>query len=145
MSRRAGLRAGLGLLAGGQVVLGLWILLLPELFWKWPWVSHLPPYNEHLLQDFGGASLALAVVLGAALVTMERRLVLTALVAYLVSAVTHLLFHARHLEPLSAASAAGFTALLGAAVLLPAVLVWLAADGTAFPEPGSAGTGRRPE
>ncbi|MEU8730010.1 hypothetical protein AB0C68_11645 [Streptomyces tendae] len=145
MSRRAGLRAGLGLLAGGQVVLGLWILLLPELFWKWPWVSHLPPYNEHLLQDFGGASLALAVVLGAALVTMERRLVLTALVAYLVSAVTHLLFHARHLEPLSAASAAGFTALLGAAVLLPAVLVWLAADGTAFPEPGSAGTGRRTE
>ncbi|MFG3111618.1 hypothetical protein [Streptomyces tendae] len=144
MSGRAALRAGLGLLAGGQVVLGLWILLLPELFWKWPWVSHLPPYNEHLLQDFGGASLALAVVLCAAVATMERRLVLTALVAYLVSAVAHLLFHARHLEPLSAGSAAGFLALLGAAVLLPAVLVWLAADGTAFREPGSAGTGRRP-
>lgn len=144
MSGRAGLRVGLGLLAGGQVVLGLWIVLLPELFWKWPWVSHLPPYNEHLLQDFGGASLALAVVLCAALATMERRLVLTALVAYLVSSVTHLLFHARHLEPLSAASAAGFMALLGAAVLLPAVLVWLAADGTAFRGPGSAGTGGRP-
>ncbi|BET51341.1 MULTISPECIES: hypothetical protein [Streptomyces] len=144
MSGRAGLRVGLGLLAGGQVVLGLWIVLLPELFWKWPWVSHLPPYNEHLLQDFGGASLALAVVLCAALATMERRLVLTALVACLVSSVTHLLFHARHLEPLSAASAAGFMALLGAAVLLPAVLVWLAADGTALREPGSAGTGGRP-
>ncbi|MGW4429970.1 hypothetical protein [Streptomyces tendae] len=144
MSGRAGLRVGLGLLAGGQVVLGLWIVLLPELFWKWPWVSHLPPYNEHLLQDFGGASLALAVVLCAALATMERRLVLTALVACLVSSVTHLLFHARHLEPLSAASAAGFMALLGAAVLLPAVLVWLAANGTAFREPGSAGTGGRP-
>ncbi|MFI0574244.1 hypothetical protein [Streptomyces tendae] len=144
MSGRAGLRVGLGLLAGGQVVLGLWIVLLPELFWKWPWVSHLPPYNEHLLQDFGGASLALAVVLCAALATMERRLVLTALVACLVSSVTHLLFHARHLEPLSAGSAAGFMALLGAAVLLPAVLVWLAADGTALREPGAAGTGGRP-
>ncbi|MFJ7233150.1 hypothetical protein ACIQVF_26795 [Streptomyces tendae] len=144
MSGRAGLRVGLGLLAGGQVVLGLWIVLLPELFWKWPWVSHLPPYNEHLLQDFGGASLALAVVLCAALATMERRLVLTALVAYLVSSVTHLLFHARHLGPLSAGSAAGFMALLGAAVLLPAVLVWLASNGTAFREPGSAGTGGRP-
>ncbi|CAL9391505.1 hypothetical protein [Streptomyces sp. enrichment culture] len=148
MSGRAWLRAGLGLLAGGQVVLGLWIVLLPELFWKWQWVSHLPPYNEHLLQDFGGGSLALAVVLCAAVATMERRLVLTALVAYLVSAVAHLLFHARHLEPLSAASAAGFMALLGAAVLLPAVLVWLAAAGTAFrdpgSEPGSAGTGRHP-
>ncbi|MFC7816437.1 MULTISPECIES: hypothetical protein [unclassified Streptomyces] len=138
MSGRAWLRAGLGLLAGGQVVLGLWIVLLPELFWKWPWVSHLPPYNEHLLRDFGGASLALAVVLCAAVAAMERRLVLTALVAYLVSAVAHLLYHARHLEPLSAASAAGFMVLLGAAVLLPAVLVWLAANGTAFREPEPA-------
>ncbi|MEU1871153.1 hypothetical protein [Streptomyces sp. NPDC019793] len=135
MGGRAWLRAGLGVLAGGQVVLGLWILLLTELFWTWPWVSHLPPYNEHLLQDFGGASLALAVVLCAAVATMERRLVLTALVAYLVSSVAHLLFHARHLEPLSAASAAGFLALLGTAVLLPAVLVWLAAAPSACHEP----------
>ncbi|CAM5272206.1 hypothetical protein STENM327S_02911 [Streptomyces tendae] len=142
MSRRAWLRTGLGVLAGSQVVLGLWIVLLPELFWKWPWVSHLPPYNEHLLQDFGGASLALAVVLCAAVAAMERRLVLTALVAYLVSAVAHLLFHARHLEPLSAAGAAGFMALLGAAVLLPAALVWLAADRSAFREADPAG--RRP-
>ncbi|MFE0180450.1 hypothetical protein [Streptomyces olivaceus] len=143
MNARVWLRTGLGLLAGTQVVLGLWILLLPEWFWKWSWVSHLPPYNEHLLQDFGGASLALAVVLCAAVAAMERRLVLTALVAYLVGSVVHLLFHARHLEPLSAASAAGFMALLGAAVLLPAVLVWLAADGAAFREP-SRPAGRRP-
>ncbi|WP_260474088.1 hypothetical protein [Streptomyces sp. WAC 04229] len=142
MSQRAWLRAGLGVLAGTQVVLGLWIVLLPELFWKWPWVSHLPPYNEHLLQDFGGASLALAVVLCAAVAAMERRLVLTALVAYLVNSVAHLLFHARHLEPLSAASAAGFMALLGAAVLLPAVLLWPAADGAAFG--GTDAEARRP-
>ncbi|MEQ6024181.1 hypothetical protein SOM70_16555 [Streptomyces salinarius] len=56
MSGRAWLRAGPGVLAGGQVLLGLWVLPLPELFWKWPWVSHLPPCNEHLLRDFGGAS-----------------------------------------------------------------------------------------
>ncbi|MEU0475380.1 hypothetical protein [Streptomyces olivaceus] len=143
MSARVRLRTGLGLLAGTQVVLGLWILLLPEWFWKWPWVSHLPPYSEHLLQDSGGASLALAVVLCAAVAAMERRLVLTALVAYLVGSLVHLLFHARHLEPLSAASAVGFMALLGAAVLLPAVLVWLAADGAAFREP-SRPAGRRP-
>ncbi|MER7053847.1 MULTISPECIES: hypothetical protein [unclassified Streptomyces] len=142
MSRRAWLRTGLALLAGAQVALGLWVLLLPELFWKWPWVSHLPPYNEHLLRDFGGASLALAVVLCAAVAAMERRLVVTALVAYLVSSVVHLLFHARHLEPLSAASGAGFMVLLGAAVLLPAVLLWMAADGDAFREPGH--TARRP-
>lgn len=62
-----------------------------------------------------------------------------------VSSVAHLLFHARHLEPLSAGGGvAGFMAPLGTAVLLPAVLGWPAADGTAFGEPGSAGTGRRP-
>ncbi|CAL9630203.1 hypothetical protein SUDANB145_06058 [Streptomyces sp. enrichment culture] len=121
-------RAGLGVLAGTQLVLGLWVLLLPELFWKWPWVSHLPPYNEHLLRDFGGAGLALAVVLCAAVATMERRLVLTSLVAYLASSVPHLVFHARHLAPLPAASGAGFMALLGTAVVLPAVLLWLAAS-----------------
>ncbi|MEG3630369.1 hypothetical protein [Streptomyces poriticola] len=82
MSRRGGLRAGLGLLAGAQVLLGLRILLLPELFWKWRWVSYLPPYNEHLLRDFGVPSLALAVVLGAAVATMERRLVLAAPAAH---------------------------------------------------------------
>jgi hypothetical protein len=134
MSGRGWLRAGLWLLAGTQVVLGLWTLLLPELFWKWPWVSHLPPYNEHLLRDFGGASVALAVVLCSAAASLERRLVVTALVAYLVSSVAHLLFHAQHLEPLSAASGAGFMALLGVAVLLPAALLWPAADGTAFRE-----------
>ncbi|MGW7278926.1 hypothetical protein ACWGIV_11585 [Streptomyces sp. NPDC054844] len=139
MSRRAWLRTGLGLLAGAQVVLGLWILLLPELFWKWPWVSHLPPYNEHLLRDFGGASVALAVVLCSAVAAMERRLVLTALVACLVSSVAHLLFHAQHLEPLSAASGAGFMALLAVTVLLPTALLWPAADGAAFREPEPAG------
>ncbi|CAB76868.1 hypothetical protein ACQ9AR_09555 [Streptomyces lividans] len=100
--------------------------------------------HEHLLRDFGGAGLALAVMLCAAVATMERRLVLTSPVACPDSSVARLLFHARHLEPLSAGGAAGFMAPLGTAVLLPTVLGWPAADGTAFAEPGSAGTGRRP-
>jgi hypothetical protein len=132
------LRAGLGVLAGTQLALGLWVLLLPELFWKWPWVSHLPPYNEHLLRDFGGAGPVLAMVLCAAVATMDRRLVLTSLVAYLVAAVPHLLFHARHPTSLPAASGAGFMALLGTAVVLPAVLVWLAV-GTGGGGEGAAG------
>ncbi|GCB51136.1 hypothetical protein SNL152K_8489 [Streptomyces sp. NL15-2K] len=129
------LRAGLGLLAGTQVLLGLWILLLPDTFWKWRWVSYLPPYNEHLLRDLGSTNLALAVVLCAAVTTMERRLVLTALVAYVTASVPHLVFHARHLEPLSAASGAGLMALLGTGAVLPAALLWLAADPSAFRRP----------
>ncbi|MER5213783.1 hypothetical protein ABT063_25220 [Streptomyces sp. NPDC002838] len=135
MKRHDWLRAGLKLLAGVQVLLGLWILLLPDIFWKWRWVSSLPPYNEHLLRDLGGTNLALAVVLCAAVTTMERRLVLTALVAYLAASVPHLVFHAQHLEPLSAASGAGLMALLGAGVVLPAALLWLAADASAFRGP----------
>jgi hypothetical protein len=34
MSLRDWLRTGLGLLAGTQALLGLWILLLPDTFWK---------------------------------------------------------------------------------------------------------------
>ena len=63
MSHRDGLRRCLGLLAGVQVLLGLWILLLPDTFWKWRWVSQLPPCDEHLLRDLGGTNLALPVVL----------------------------------------------------------------------------------
>ena len=70
MSRRDRLRRGLGLLAGVQVLLGLWILLLPDAFWVGRWVSLLPPCNEHLLRDLGGKNLALAVVLSAAAVTL---------------------------------------------------------------------------
>jgi hypothetical protein len=140
MSRRDWLRAGLGLLAGTQVLLGLWILLLPDTFWKWRWVSLIPPYNEHLLRDLGGTNLALAVVLCAAVATMERRLVLTALTAYLAASVPHLVFHAQHLAPLSAASGAGLMALLGAGVVLPAALLWLAATPSAFAGPAPAVT-----
>jgi hypothetical protein len=117
------------------VLLGLWILLLPDTFWKWRWVSYLPPYNEHLLRDLGGTNLALAVVLCAAVAAMERRLVFTALVAYLTASVPHLVFHAQHLEPLSAASGAGLMALLGASVIGPALLLWLASDPSAFRGP----------
>jgi hypothetical protein len=105
-------------------------------------VSLLPPYNEHLLRDLGGADLALAVVLCAAVVTMERRLVVTALVAYLTAAVPHLAFHAGHMEPLSAGSGAGLMTLLGVGVLLPAALLWLAAAPSAFA--GSAPVACRP-
>lgn len=45
-------------------------------------VSALPPYNEHLMRDLGGLYLALAVVLGAAGVRLQRSLVRTALAAY---------------------------------------------------------------
>jgi hypothetical protein len=52
-------------------------------------VELLPPYNEHLLRDVGGLNLALAVVLGASALIMDRRLISTALLAYLTFATYH--------------------------------------------------------
>ena len=62
-------------------------------------MAPLPAYNEHLIRDFGGMNLAMAVVFGAAAVTLDRWLSTTALVAYLVFALPHLVFHLDHLAP----------------------------------------------
>ncbi|MFL5906404.1 MAG: hypothetical protein ACJ75Z_02250, partial [Solirubrobacterales bacterium] len=48
--------------------LAVWILIAPKGFYdSFPggsvhWASALPPYNEHLERDFGGAALGLAVL-----------------------------------------------------------------------------------
>jgi hypothetical protein len=96
------LRAALALLAASAAMLGAWALLAPQSFFDdFPGnglalVAALPPYNEHLTRDFGSLNLAMAVVLGAAALTLSRPLVLTALAATLVNGVPHLLFHASH-------------------------------------------------
>jgi hypothetical protein len=53
----------------------------------------LPPYNEHLLRDFGAASLAIAVVLIGAAIFLERRLLQVALVAYVAGTLPHFGYH----------------------------------------------------
>lgn len=92
-------RAGLALLALVQGALAVWALLAPRAFYDdFPgggraWVSPLGPYDEHLVRDVGALSLALTVVLVAALVSLDRRLVLVAGLAYLAWSVPHLAFH----------------------------------------------------
>ena len=97
-------RCGLMLLAAAQGTVGGWALLAPRAFFDgFPaaghaWVALLPPYNEHLVRDVGALSLALTVVLGAAALTVELRLVRVALAAFLVYAAPHTAFHGVHLE-----------------------------------------------
>jgi hypothetical protein len=97
-------RVLLGVLAAMQVVVGLWALLLPLAFYEafpyggTPWVALLPPYNEHLVRDHGGGTLALGVALAFAAWWPERRLVVAVVVAFLVFAVPHAVFHSLHLE-----------------------------------------------
>jgi hypothetical protein len=117
------LRAALLLLTLSQVVVGTWQLLLPRSFYDLYWVELLPPYNEHLMRDVGALNLALAVVLGASALIMERRLVSTALLAYLTFAAYHLVFHVTHLENFPQADAIAQTSALALGVAFPLLLL----------------------
>ena len=101
------LRAGLTVLALITLVAGAWQYFAPRSFYTdVPTVAADPPFNQHLMTDLGGLGLALALVLGAAAVTMDRLLIRVALAAYLVYSISHLLFHITHLTGLSAGGAA---------------------------------------
>lgn len=123
------MRAGLIFLAVAQGLAGLVQLFAPRWFYDdfptaaTPWVSLLPPYNEHLVRDVGALTLAYVSVLVVAAVTMERRLVRVALVANLVFTVPHFVFHATHLGHYPVGAAIGQTVALGVAVALPLTLL----------------------
>jgi hypothetical protein len=129
---RAGwLRGGLLFLAATPLIGGLWALLFPRGFYDdFPlpgsdWVSTLGPYNEHLVRDYGALNLAMAVLLLAAGVFLERRLAQVALVTWLVFEVPHLVFHlgqTNHFSPESNSSHLGGLAFLS---LLPLAMLYL--------------------
>jgi hypothetical protein len=125
------MRAGLVLLALPSAVIAGWTLLAPHSFYDdFPgggrhWVSALPPYNEHLLRDFGAASLAIVVFLVGAAIILERRLILVALVAFLAYSVPHFGYHLTTTESYSTgdniASLGGFAITMALAVALLAL------------------------
>ena len=101
------LRLGLLLLAAVPLTVGVWALFLPRSFYEdFPlsgrdWVSALGPYNEHLVRDVGAMNLALGALLALAAIILERRLVQVSLVAWLVYAIPHFVFHLANLHPFS--------------------------------------------
>ena len=138
-ARRAVLRSGLIALATVELVLGAWTLLFPESFYRdVPTVDLTPPYSEHLLRDFGGATLGVALVLAVAAVVLELRWVVVALLAYLAFAAPHLVFHLGHLHGATTLEASLLTALLAGSVALPVALLFLAL--TTLRRPVGAGT-----
>lgn len=93
------IRAGLVLLAMPSAVIAAWSLMSPHGFYRdFPglgrhWVSALPPYNEHLLRDFGAANVTIALVLLGAALFCERRLVQVAVVAFFLGSLPHFIYH----------------------------------------------------
>lgn len=123
------LRAGLSLLAVAQAAVGGWALVAPRSFFDdgpFPgahWVAMFPPYNEHLMRDFGALNLALCTVLVFAAVTLEKTLTRAVLTGYVVFAVPHFVFHLNHLENMPFADQVGNVVSLAVAVLLPLALL----------------------
>jgi len=133
--QRAVVRVGLGVLAVSQAVVGVWALLGPQSFYDgFPaaghaWVALLPPYNEHLVRDVGAGTLALGVALVLAAWWLDRRVVITAVVAFLTFTVPHTVFHSLHLEHFPLVDAVlQQTGFLVEIVLAVAVLVLVARD-----------------
>jgi nucleoside-diphosphate-sugar epimerase len=96
-------RVGLGLLLFTGISLGLWALLAPVAFFDdFPfgrgWVAADGPYNEHLVRDFGGLNLALAVFTWGALRSRRAAAAATAAVAWLAFALPHFAYHLHHLD-----------------------------------------------
>jgi hypothetical protein len=124
---RITLRIGLVLLGAIEALLGLWTAIFPESFYDdVPTVDLTPPFSEHLFRDFGGATLGLAIVLVAAAIWLEKRLVIVALLAYLAFAAPHLGFHLEHLMGATQVEAVVLSSTLTASVVLPLILIVLA-------------------
>ena len=138
-------RAVLGALGAIQVIDGIWALLGPSSFYgDFPfgrgWVAALPAYNEHLVRDVGSLFIATGFVLLMAAFYLDRRLVLTAILSYLLFSVPHAIYHFLNLEPYRTSDAIGNVVTLGLSVLLPLWLLWRlrppASESSKRPRPG---------
>jgi len=116
-------------LAATQGSIGVWGLVDPESFFdRFPgagrgWVASLPPYNEHLVRDVGGLSLALAVVLAQAAARADRSTSRVVALGFGAYAAPHALFHVQHLEQLTSAAAVAQTLGLGLQLVLTTLVV----------------------
>jgi hypothetical protein len=120
------LRAGIWFLTFVELAVGVVATLAPRAFYDYvPWVDLAPPFSEHLMRDYGAMNLALGLVTAVAAITMDRVMVRTALAAYLLFAIPHLLFHITHQHHYTATQAIGETTGLTIAVILPLALLAL--------------------
>ena len=128
MDKSRWLQIALGYLALSTASVGVWAQLAPRSFYdSFPgagraWISVDGPYNEHLIRDVGGLNLALTVLLVAALLTVDWRLIATASVAALAYGVPHLIYHAANTEGLATSDV---VAILGGLALFAALPVAL--------------------
>ncbi|NJP95084.1 hypothetical protein HCN51_37560 [Nonomuraea sp. FMUSA5-5] len=125
-SAKKWLRGGLLALAALQTVASVWQYVFPRSFYDdFPTVKLDPPYNEHLISDVGGLGLALTAMLYFAAWVLDSKVVLSALIGYLIYAATHFTFHIRHFDHFSFLEAVGVGTGLGLEVALALVFLFV--------------------
>lgn len=128
---RAVLRSGLLILAVPDAIVGVWGLVAPGSFYRsFPpgdgdWVKALGLYDEHLVTDFAGALLALAVMLALAAAILERRVVQVVLVGVFVEGLAHFVYHLTRLDVLPTGENIASQIGLAFGPLLALALLWL--------------------
>jgi nucleoside-diphosphate-sugar epimerase len=120
----------LWLLALGNLGVGLQAAFTPRSFYDdFPlgrgWVKMDGAYNQHLVRDVGTLNLALVVLVFAALFVGTRVLARTAMLVWLVNAVPHFVYHARHIgmAGMPDADRVGILVTLAFAALAPVVVL----------------------
>jgi len=124
------LRVTLACLAVSALVIGVQATVAPHSFYTgFPggrgWVELLPPYNEHLVRDVGGFYLAFGLLFAWAAVTLARSLIVPLCVTWSVAALLHGVFHALHLDGMSAGDAIAEIGGLAAVLALPFLAIWV--------------------
>src|SRR3954468_3228659 len=89
------------------------------------WVDALPPYNEHLVRDYGASFLALTALALFAAYYAERRLIIVTAVVWEISALPHAIYHFAHSDAPSGWRGALSLATLAINVVVPFVLLFL--------------------
>jgi len=123
-------RIALAGVAVSALLPGLQATLAPQGFYdSFPlgrgWVELLPPYNEHLVRDVGGFYLAFGLLFAWAAVTLARSLIVPLCVTWSVAALLHGVFHALHLDGMSAGDAIAEIGGLAAVLVLPFLAIWV--------------------
>jgi hypothetical protein len=133
---RTFIRVSLVLFVVIEAFIGIWASAAPRSFFDagpvpgLPWVRLFPPYNEHLVRDFGGMNLAMAVVFAVAATKLTPVLVRTATGAFFLFSVPHTIFHTIHLEHFTPVDAVVQTT--GLIVLTLLLVVVFAAAGSGY-------------
>ncbi len=123
------IRVCLAFLALTTAIIGAWALFAPLSFFTTfpapghPWVALRPPYTEHLVRDVGGLNLGFALLFAWTTISPERRLVPAVLLAWLVYAVPHFIYHLNHLMHFTLVDQIGQIVTLGLVIVLPLILL----------------------